>query len=99
MQEPLPLAPEKQDAFPHKQGEEQLGPYSSGQLAAAQKVTDAKSLSPAQDWELILKHNGLAARYLQEKGRQEAHQSKLDQKNHPKKDDIREHSLTERSKM
>ena len=50
MQVPLPLGPEKQDAFPHKQGEEQLGPYSSGQLAAAQKVTDAKSLSPAQDW-------------------------------------------------
>ena len=41
MQEPLPLAPEKQDPFPHTQGKEQLGPYSSGQLAAAQKVTEA----------------------------------------------------------
>jgi len=41
MQEPLPLAPEKQGVFAHKQGEEQLGPYRSGQLAAAQKVTNA----------------------------------------------------------
>jgi len=41
MQEPLALASEKQGVFPHKQGEEQLGPYRSGQLAAAQKGTEA----------------------------------------------------------
>jgi len=40
MQEPLPLTPEKQGVFAHKQGE-QLGPYSPGQLAAAQKVAGA----------------------------------------------------------